>query len=135
MLAEIDAYIEAQDVQGQLERFAETFLPPAGDCFVGRLDDLPLGCVMLKSKGDGTSEMNRMYVAPEARGHGLGRKLGEALIAAARDRGDRTLFLDALYRHVEALPLYESLGFERYTDPDAVGGDDGRFIHMKLDLT
>ena len=44
------------------------------------------------------------------------------------------IWLDAGYRHVEALPLYESLGFVRYTDPNAFGGQDQRFIHMNLTL-
>jgi GNAT superfamily N-acetyltransferase len=134
MLAEIDAYVAHQNIAGQLDDFASYFLPPAGECFLALHDGAPVGTVMLKRHGDGDGEMNRMYVRASARGLGLGRRLGEALVDEARRRGMRTLWLDALYRHVEALALYESLGFVRYTDPAAFQADDDRVIHMRLDL-
>jgi len=130
----IDAYIEDQDVAGELENFGDFFLPPNGECFLALHDGVAVGTVMLKPLGDNDGEMNRMYVREGARGLGLGRKLGEALVQEARKIGYRTLWLDALYRHVEALPLYESLGFERYSDPSGFGGDDERVVHMKLQL-
>ena len=134
MLAEIDYYIEHQNVAGELENFPDYFLPPHGECFLAIKDDIPVGLVMLKPHGDGDGEMNRMYVRASARGQGIGRALGEALVAEARALGYGVLWLDALHRHVEALPLYESLGFTRYTDPNAFGGDDARIIHMKMTL-
>ncbi len=134
MLETIDTYIKEQDVAGQLENFDTYFLPPAGECLFAMLDDKPVGLVMLRPHGDTDGEMNRMYVHPAARGLGMGRKLGEAIINEAEALGYGTLWLDALHRHVEALPLYESLGFEYYTDPNAFGGDDERVIHMKMAL-
>lgn len=134
MVEEIDAYIEDQDVAGQLDRFEETFLMPKGQCFIARADGAAVGMVMLKRQDDENAELNRMYVREAARGLGLGRKLGESLLAEARAMGFKMVWLDGLYRHVEALPLYESLGFEYYTDPNAFGGDDARIIHMKLAL-
>jgi GNAT superfamily N-acetyltransferase len=134
MLAEIDAYVAHQNIAGQLEDFASYFLPPAGECFLALHDGAPVGMVMMKPKGESDAEMNRMYVRTSARGLGLGRTLGEALVDEARARGLRTVWLDALYRHVEALALYESLGFVRYTDPSAFQAGDERVIHMKLAL-
>jgi GNAT superfamily N-acetyltransferase len=134
MQAEIDAYIAYQNIAGQLDDFATYYLPPAGECFLALHDGAPVGMVMMKPKGDGDGEMNRMYVRASARGLGLGRRLGEALVDEARSRGLGTVWLDALYRHVEAIPLYESLGFVRYTDPAAFQADDARVIHMKLVL-
>jgi len=134
MVAEIDAYVQGQDVAGQLENFGDFFQPPSGECFVAYVGAEPAGLVLLKPEGDCAGEMNRMYVRDSARGLGLGRKLGEALIEEARLLKYHTVRLDALHRHVEALPLYESLGFRRYEDAGAVGGTDPRFIHMKLTL-
>lgn len=134
MLSEIDEYIEQQGVGAELSRFREFFNPPAGECFLGRLASEPAGCVMLKPHGERDGEMNRMYVREAARGQGLGRLLGEAVVSEARVLGYRTLFLDALYRHLEALPLYESLGFASFTDRDVFRGDDERIIHMKMEL-
>jgi len=134
MVDTIDAYIIEQDVAGELENFAEKFLPPNGDCFLAEYEGTPVGMVMLKPHGDGDGELNRMYIRGTARGQGLGRHLCNALLDEARALGMGTIWLDALYRHAEALPLYESLGFVYYSDPNAFGGDDERVIHMKLKL-
>jgi len=130
----IDAYIQEQNVVGELENFGDFFLPPRGESFLALNDGEPVGIVMLKPHGENDGEMNRMFIRDTGRGLGLGRKLGEALVAEARALGYGNVWLDAIYRHVEALPLYESLGFERYTDANAFHGDDERFIHMKLKL-
>jgi GNAT superfamily N-acetyltransferase len=134
MLAEIDAYVADQQVAAQLADFAAVFLPPAGECFLAYVDDAPVGLAMLKLHGGALGEMNRMYVRAAARGLGLGRRLGDSVIDQARRSGCETLRLDAAHRHVEALPLYESLGFVRVTDPGAFGGEDARIIHMTLAL-
>ncbi|MEP3297344.1 MAG: GNAT family N-acetyltransferase [Pseudoruegeria sp.] len=134
MLEIIDTYLEEQDVAGQLINFNTFFLPPAGECLLATIDDVPVGLVMLRPHGENDGEINRMYVRDTARGLGLGRALGVAIIDEARTLGYKTLWLDGLNRHVEALPLYESLGFEYYTDSNAFGGDDERVIHMRLAL-
>lgn len=134
MIETIETYIVEQDVAGELKNFSSFFLPPHGECFLALKDGEPVGIAMLKPHGDDDGEMNRMYVREIGRGLGLGRRLGEAVISEARKIGYGTVWLDALHRHVEALPLYESLGFERFTDPNAFGGNDERVIHMKLKL-
>ena len=134
MCEEIDAYIKESKVAEYLENFADYFLPPNGDCFLAYNNGEPAGIVMLKRNDEREGEMNRMYVRDTARGLGLGRKLGAALVKEARALNYTTIRLDALNRHVEALPLYESLGFVRYTDPDAFGGVDERFIRMRKTL-
>ena len=135
MLAEIDGYIQDQGVAHELDNFDRFFLPPHGECFLGLHEHAPVGIVMLKPRGTQDGEMNRMYVRDSARGLGLGRKLAGALVEEARSIGYQTLWLDALYRHTEAIPLYESLGFRRYDDPNAFGGDDKRIVHMKMRLS
>jgi GNAT superfamily N-acetyltransferase len=134
MIEETNRYIAEQDVAGELRNFREIFLPPAGECFIARVAGEPVGMIMLKPHGEDTGEMNRMYVREQARGRGLGRALCTALIDEARRLGYRRIVLDALYRHREALPLYESVGFRRVFDPDAFGAGDERIIHMQLDL-
>ena len=54
-----------------------------------------------------------MYVAPQARGRGLGRAVLGALEQAARAVGYEFLRLETGAHQHEALGLYASAGFER----------------------
>ena len=59
-----------------------------------------------------TAELKRMYVAPAARGTGVGRRLVAALEAEARSLGARRLVLETGVRQTAALALYRATGFE-----------------------
>lgn len=133
-LEQLDAYVADQDIAGQLADFDAYFLPPHGECFLAWRGGDPAGIVMIRPREDGNCELNRMYVAPEARGLKIGRKLGEAAVAEARALGYRSVILGALDRHVEALPLYASLGFRRFEPQDGFGAGDPGIVHMRLDF-
>jgi GNAT superfamily N-acetyltransferase len=60
---------------------------------------------------DTDCELKRLFVTDGARGHGLGRKLSDALIAAAIADGYATMKLDTGNRLTEAISMYESMGF------------------------
>ena len=64
------------------------------------------------SSSDGIGEIKRLYVAPAARGLGLGRLLVERIIVVARQIGYSSLLLDTLPFMKEAQSLYVSLGFK-----------------------
>ncbi|MCU0635114.1 MAG: ribosomal protein S18-alanine N-acetyltransferase [Gemmatimonadaceae bacterium] len=57
------------------------------------------------------AEIANIAVAPAHRGHGLGRRLLDAALAEARDRGVRTVFLEVRPSNAPALLLYRSAGF------------------------
>ena len=134
----IRKYMEDQDVAGQLERFVETFGPPKGEALIARVEGEALGIVMLTDKGDGVAgpqcEMNRMYVRAAARGLGVGRKLGLAILEKAREMGFAEMRLDGAKRHVEAIPLYESLGFGPDPSPSEHAASDPMMVSMRVSL-
>jgi len=91
--------------------------PPAGLLLVATLHTEPVGCVGLKlhtgdrHRGDAVAEIKRMWVAPEVRGLGLGRRLLAEVEGRAAALGVRTLRLDTNRTLTEAIVLYRSLGY------------------------
>ena len=71
----------------------------------------PVGCGALKFHGDAPAEIKRMWVAPAARGLGLGRRLLTDLEAQAVARGVRTLRLETNRALGEAIGLYRAAGY------------------------
>jgi carbonic anhydrase len=69
------------------------------------------GCAGLRSLGEGTGEMKRLYVRPAFQGKGLGRMLVDRIVAEAKAAGHRRLVLDTLPVMEGAIGLYRSLGF------------------------
>jgi len=84
---------------------------PAGVLLLALEDGAPAGCAALRLLQDNAGEMKRLYVRPACRGRALGRRLAEAIIAAARVRGYGVLRLDSLPKMRSALSMYEQLGF------------------------
>lgn len=77
-----------------------------------------------------------VYVAPSARGTGLGRQLLEAVIAYARGAAQlRQLYLGVTVGNAAALALYESLGFVVYgCEPAALRVDGCYHDELLLQL-
>lgn len=132
--AAIDAYLVIQDFEGQLADFRANFSPPHGECMLARMDGAPVGVVMLKPYAPGVCELNRMYVAREARGRGVGRGLCEGLIARPREIGYREMRLDALNERVEAVPLYRKLGFLPDPDPPDYARNEPGVVSFRMPL-
>jgi GNAT superfamily N-acetyltransferase len=95
-------------------REASMFVEPDGVFLVLRDDEgRAIGCGGIARFDDARGEVKRMYVVPDARGQGLGRRLLEELEAEARRLGYASVVLETGDRQQEAVGLYESTGFER----------------------
>ena len=108
----------------------DMFLPPKGQLVLVRSEDGTLvGCGSLKSIGDGKGELKRLFVKPEARGLGLGRRLVEMRIEAARALGLKSLYVDTLQNNQEMRGLYKKMGFK---EEDSYTESDSLKLHTKM---
>jgi DNA-binding MarR family transcriptional regulator/GNAT superfamily N-acetyltransferase len=85
--------------------------PPAGQFFIAHLHGDAIGCGGVKHHRDAPAEIKRMWIAPAARGLGLGRRLLEELEACARAGGARVARIETSAVLGEALALYRSAGW------------------------
>lgn len=106
---------------------AVTYGPPSGVFVVVRLDGEPLGCGAVRGTGDGAGEVKRMWLAPEIRGRGAGRRLLACLEDEARRLGHGVLRLDTRRELVEAVALYRSCGYREIADYNANPDADAWF--------
>jgi len=105
-----------QEFEAELASLPGKYAPPDGRLVLAIEGDQAVGCVAIRKIGDGACEMKRLFVRPEFRSRGLGRGLAVEMIDQAARAGYSTMRLDTLDRLVEAMRLYESLGF-RQTEP------------------
>jgi GNAT superfamily N-acetyltransferase len=89
----------------------DAFAPPGGTFLIVRLDGALVGCGGFKREASGAAYIKRMWVAPEARGHGLGRRLLLELEEKARALGYSMVRLETEKTLTEAQQLYRSSGY------------------------
>jgi DNA-binding MarR family transcriptional regulator/GNAT superfamily N-acetyltransferase len=89
----------------------EEFAPPRGTFLVMRLHGTPVGCGGFKPEEAGAAYIKRMWVSPDARGLGLGRRLLQVLEDRAFSLGYRVIRLETQKSLREAQQLYRSSGY------------------------
>jgi GNAT superfamily N-acetyltransferase len=96
-----------------------TILDIGGRIFLAVRDGRPIGCCALIALAPGEFELAKMAVTESCQGAGVGRRLLDAAIAAARSSGAHRLYLETNRKLAPAIRLYESLGF-RHLPPERV---------------
>lgn len=90
---------------------ADEMRAPNGAFLVAMLRGEPVGCGALKFHGRRPAEIKRMWVAPSARGLGVGRRLLSELEQRAAAAGVRTVRLDTNRALKEAISMYRASGY------------------------
>ena len=104
-----------QDFAAELQSLPGEYASSQGCIILAKHNNRIVGCVALRKWDETISEMKRLYVIPEARGNGIGRKLAEEVILRAKEMGYKRMRLDTLASMEAANRLYSSLGFRPIT--------------------
>lgn len=72
-----------------------------------------IGCGAITDKDERTAHIKRVFVTPGMRGRGFGRRIMQAVELKARDLGYSKLFLETAELQLDAMRMYEAMGFRR----------------------
>jgi GNAT superfamily N-acetyltransferase len=89
---------------------------PTGLFVIARVAGETVGCGALDFLDDTSAEIKRMWISPQIRGIGLGKRLLARLESEARRAGRPRVVLDTNGSLTEAIAMYEASGYAR-TDP------------------
>jgi len=118
--SELDArFMDGFDAGDALVEAAVALNPPNGSFLIATRADEVIGCGGIQFLDPGTAEIKRMWVSPQARGIGLGKRLLARLEEEIRRSGCPNVVLDTNRSLTEAIAMYQSCGYEsvdRYND-------------------
>jgi len=109
-------------------------LVPERTLFVARLNGMICGSVQLVAPPRNNeaqsfaAQLTGNFLAPWSRGHGLARRMIEAVEEGARNAGFAILNLDVRATQEAAIGLYEAMGFQRWGTHPAYARVDGKVI-------
>jgi ribosomal protein S18 acetylase RimI-like enzyme len=100
-----------QNFEQELADIQVQYGAPNGCLLLVKNEQEAVGCVGVRRWQGDIAELKRMYLKPQTRGLGLGRKLLESALERARWLGYRSIRLDTLPAMVAAIALYREFGF------------------------
>jgi len=113
-------HICVESLEEELAALPGPYAEPAGAVLLAFENDIPAGCAALKplkltqptNPDERACEMKRLWVRPAHHGAGLGRRLANAVVDLARQRGYTAMYLDTMPQSMQAaFSLYRSMGF------------------------
>ncbi|MFY9732133.1 MAG: GNAT family N-acetyltransferase [Candidatus Acidiferrales bacterium] len=123
-----------QNFDQELASLPGKYTGPTGLLLLARVDEAPAGCGAIRQLEPSVCEMKRLFVKPEFRGCGLGRKLAETLIGETREMSYSAMRLDTVAEKMgDAVRLYRALGFHEI--PGYYSGARTGTLYFELRLT
>jgi len=114
LITELEAHLEPlYPVESRHGFSIEKLVAENVPFFVLRYDGAVAGCGGIKLFGTEYGEIKRMYVRPQFRGLGFAKLILDHLAAYVREHGVSVLRLETGIHQLEAIGLYERMGFER----------------------
>ena len=109
-------------------------LVPERQLYVARLNGTICGAIQLVAPPRNNeaqafaAQLTGNFLTPWSRGHGLARRMIEAIEDAARTAGFAVLNLDVRATQEAAIGLYETMGFQRFGEHPAYARVDGKVL-------
>ena len=104
--------------EATLEKLPDIHKRPLGGILIASVDGKPSGCVMYSEAEPGVAEFKRMFVSVSGRGHGLGRKLLDAMFEQMIADGYQRVFYSSATFLTHARTMYENAGFVPIAHPN-----------------
>jgi putative acetyltransferase len=104
---------------------------PEVTVFAARDDRVALGMAALVARGDGSAELKRMFVLPQARGRGIAADLIAALESFATSHDIRIVQLETGPLQYAAIRLYERSGYRLIPNFGKYVGDSNSVCYEK----
>ncbi len=79
---------------------------------------------------DGTCELVKLYLSPNARGKGIGKLLLAKCITVAKEMGYKRMYIETMPELKIAIPMYEKFGFTYLSGPQGNSGHTGCDVWM-----
>jgi GNAT superfamily N-acetyltransferase len=92
--------------------FIKNLDPQRDRCWIAELDGKIVGSIFIVKHMESTAKLRMLYVEPEARGHGVGRKLVDAALEFSRAAGYVNVMLWTNPQLTAARRIYEAVGFK-----------------------
>ena len=131
--ASLEIDLGFQGYRDEIAQFPHGYTEPDGALLVAYEGEEPAGVVALRRFDASVCEMKRLYVRPEYRGRGVGRRLSEEVVRVAARLGYATMRLDTLSTMDAAIGLYRAIGFRDI--PPYRFNPVPEAHYMELDLT
>lgn len=97
-----------------LDNVKNVYMQSNGGFWIALYQDKVIGCTAIKETGNNrekVAELKRMYLYPEFRGKGIGKKLFELAQSHLKEKGYKTIVLDTTSKQGDAIKFYEKNGF------------------------
>lgn len=135
LVRELDHYMEGlYPAESNHLLDIEALAAPDIRFFAVRLDADYSGCGAIRVHGSDYAEIKRIFVAPSARGYGLGRHILVRLEEEARQLGLPLMRLETGIYQPEALSLFAAMGFDRCGPFGDYPADDPLSVFMEKQL-
>lgn len=108
----IKKYFELEEEDIKTLNHPDQIITDGGQIFVALIGSKAVGVCALRKKTADTFEFSKMAVAEEVQGSGIGRKLAEAAISKAKERGSKRIYLEGNTLLEASIHLYKKLGFQ-----------------------